>query len=171
MGMSLEEPPLTQDVLIFRVGGLRCAIAAGRIAELILMPALARLPGQPAILDGFMNLRGAAIPVASLHRLFELWAPEPHVHSPLVTIKTSSGLLALRADSIEEVAAVEGAAMMPCGPGDSLNGCAEAQFDWNGRPVAMLSPERLLLAKERECVADLQSQMQRRLEDLEAPPA
>jgi purine-binding chemotaxis protein CheW len=61
--------------------------------------------------------------------------------------------------------------MMPCGPGDSLNGCAEAQFDWNGRPVAMLSPERLLLAKERECVADLQAQMQRRLEYLEAPSA
>jgi purine-binding chemotaxis protein CheW len=169
--MSLEEPPVTRDVLILCVAGLRCAIAADRIAELILMPALARLPGQPAILDGFMNLRGAAIPVASLHRLFELWAPEPQMHSPLVTIKTSSGLLALRADSLEEVAAVEGATMTPCGPSDSLNGCAEAQFDWNGRPVAMLSPEHLLLAKERECVADLQAQMQRRLEYLEAPSA
>jgi purine-binding chemotaxis protein CheW len=171
LGMRLEEPLVTQDVLILRVAGLRCAIAADRIGELIFMPALARLPGQPAILDGFMNLRGAAIPVASLHRMFELWAPEPLVHSPLVTIKTSGGLLALRADGVEEVAAVEGAAMIPCGPGDTLNGCAEAQFDWNGRPVAMLSPELLLLAKERECVADLQAQMQRRLESLEAPSA
>ena len=169
--MSLQEPAVTQDVLILRVAGLRCAIAADCIAELILMPALARLPGQPAILDGFMNLRGAAVPVASLHRLFELWAPEPHVHSPLVTIKTSGGLLALRADSLEEVAAVERAAMLPCEAGDSLNGCAEAQFDWNGRPVAMLSPESLFLAKERACMADLQAQMQRRLDDLEAPDA
>jgi chemotaxis signal transduction protein len=81
--MRLEEPPDTRDVLILCVAGLRCAIAADRIAELILMPELSRLPGQPAILDGFMNLRGAAVPVASLHRLFELWAPEPHLHSPL----------------------------------------------------------------------------------------
>jgi purine-binding chemotaxis protein CheW len=169
--MGLEKQPFTQDLLILRVGGLRCAIAAERIAELILLPALSRLPGQPAILDGFMNLRGAAVPVASLHKLFELWAPEPHVHSPLVTIKTSGGLLALRADSLEEVAAVDSAAMIPCEAGDSLNGCAEAQFDWNGRPVAMLSADRLFLAKERECVADLQAQMQRRLDYLEAPDA
>jgi purine-binding chemotaxis protein CheW len=171
LGMSLQEPPVTQDVLILRVAGLRCAIAADCIGELILMPALTRLPGQPAILDGFMNLRGAAVPVASLHRLFELWAPEPHVHSPLVTIKTSGGLLALRADSLEEVAAVDSAAMLPCDAGDSLNGCAEAQFDWNGRPVAMLSSERLFMAKERHCMADLQAQMQRRLDYLEEPDA
>ena len=35
----------------------------------------------------------------------------------------------------------------------------------------LLSPELLLLAKERECVAGLQAQMQRRLEDLEGPAA
>ena len=169
--MRLGKSQATRDVLILRVGSYACAIPSKQVAELILMPALIRLPGQPAILDGFMNLRGAAVPVTSLHRLFQLPAPEPDLHTPLIAIRTPNGLLALRADTVEEVAAVDDAALMPYAPMDSLNHCAKAQFHWNGQEVALLSPDLLLLAKERECVAGLQAQMQRRLEDLEAPAA
>jgi purine-binding chemotaxis protein CheW len=169
--MRLGKPQTTQEVLILRAGSYVCGIPSDQIAELILMPALIRLPGQPAILDGFMNLRGTAVPVASLLCLFQQSAQEPDLHSPLVAIRTSHGILALRVDRVEEVATVERTALLPYGPADSLNACAEAHFHWNGQVVALLSPQRLLLTKERDCVADLQAQMQRRLENLEAPSA
>lgn len=143
-------------------------MASDRIAELILIPALIRVPGQPSILDGFLNLRGTAIPVVSLQRLFHHQAPEPDLHTPLLVITTSTGPLALRVDRLEEVVAIDGNSLLPYASVDSLNECATAQFEWNGQAVAMLSPERLLLTKERECLADLQAQTQERLESLEA---
>ncbi len=168
--MHPRAPQAIRNVLILHAADHACGIATDRIAELVLLPALVRAPGQPDILDGFLNLRGAMVPVASLHRLFQRPAPEPHLYTPLVAIRTASGLLALRVDRVEEVAAVEPGALMPYAAEDSLNECAEAQFDWNGKAVALLSIERLLLAKERECIAGLQAQMQRRLANIEAPP-
>lgn len=159
------------DILIFRAGTYTCAIPSDQVAELILIPSLTRLPGQPAILDGFLNLRGVAIPVAPLLRLFLQHAPEPALHTPLILVRTSNGLLALRVDTVEEVVALDDDALLPYAPADSLNDCAVAQFHWNGQEVALLSAERLLLTKERECIAVLQAQIQQRLENLEAPSA
>jgi purine-binding chemotaxis protein CheW len=166
--MSPNAPQTTLDVLILRAGTDTCAMPSERIAELILIPALIRVPGQPSILDGFLNLRGTAIPVISLQRLFHQQAPEPGLHTPLLVLTTSTGPLALRVDRLEEVAAIDGNSLLPYASMDSLNECATAQFEWNGQAVALLSPERLLLVKERECLADLQAQTQQRLESLQA---
>jgi purine-binding chemotaxis protein CheW len=160
-----------QEVLIFRAGTHLCAVPSEQVAELILMPSLIRLPGQPAVLDGFLNLRGAAVPVAPLLSLFLQPSPEPALHTPLILIKMPNGPLALRVDTVEEAVALDYDALLPYTPADSLNHCATAQFHWNGQEVALLSPERLLLVKERECIAGLQSQMQQRLANLEAPAA
>jgi purine-binding chemotaxis protein CheW len=160
-----------QDLLIVRTGAYTCAIPSTQVAELILIPSLIRLPGQPAILDGFLNLRGVAVPVAPLLRLFLQSAPEPALHTPLVVIRVPNGLLALRVDTVEEVVTLDHDAFLQYAPSDSLNDCATAQFHWNGQEVALLSPERLLLTKERECIAGLQAQVQQRLHNLEAPPA
>jgi purine-binding chemotaxis protein CheW len=159
------------DILIFRAGTYICAVPSDQVAELILLPSLIRLPGQPAILDGFLNLRGATVPVAPMLSLFLQPAPEPALHTPLIVIKMPNGLLALRVDTVEEAVALDDDALFSYAPADSLNDCAIAQFHWNGQEVALLSPERLLLTKERECIAGLQAQMQQRLENIEAPAA
>jgi purine-binding chemotaxis protein CheW len=77
-------------------------------------------------------------------------------------------LLALRVDVLEEVAAVSAEALQPYTNEDSWNECAEGQFSHNGQDVVLFSADRLLLAKERQCLADLQAQTQRRLENIEA---
>ncbi|HEX3875821.1 MAG TPA: chemotaxis protein CheW [Bryobacteraceae bacterium] len=166
--MPTETGRGVQDVLIFRTSNHRCAILASRISELVLMPALIRLPAQPAILDGFLNLRGKAVPVVPLDRLFESDAPAPALYAPLVVIETSEGPLALRVEAVEEVVAVDLESMVSATASDSLNGCAEAQFQWLEQAVAMLSTEQLLLKKEETCVAALQAQAQARLESLES---
>jgi purine-binding chemotaxis protein CheW len=166
-----SESSASHDVLIFRAGEHHCAIASHHIAELILMPALIRLPGQPALLDGFLNLRGRTVPVARLHHLLQIVVPEPSLHSPLIVVQTGQDLLALRVDSIDQVVSVDDEALIPCTGANSLNDCAIAQFYSDGEDIALLSAERLLLAKERECVADLAAQVQGRVDLLKAPPA
>ena len=169
--MLPRAPQAIRDVLILHAAEFACAIPSDRIAELIFIPALIRAPSQPELLDGFLNLRGAMVPVAPLHRLFHRPAPEPDLYTPLVAVRAPVGLLALRADSLDDVATVDDASLVPYTREDSLNECAEAQFEWNGESVALLSIERLLLQKERECIAAFQLQMEQRLANLEAPPA
>jgi len=97
--------------------------------------------------------------------------PEPSLHSPLIVVQTGQGLLALRVDSIDQVVSVDDEALIPCTGANSLNDCATAQFHMDGEDIALLSAESLLLAKERECIADLAAQVERRLDLLKAPPA
>src|ERR1700761_2219226 len=104
--MPAETSRGVHNVLIFRAAGQRCAIAAERVAELVLIPALLRLPAQPTVLDGFLNLRGAAVPVVALDRLFGAGAFAPGLHTPLIVLATSEGPLALRVQSVDDVATV-----------------------------------------------------------------
>lgn len=168
--MATQEPPDKRHLLIFHVAGHACALPAERVPELVFLPALVHSPAQPAILDGFLNLRGAAVPVLPLHRLFDLPAPPGGLHSPLLIVRSGGSLLALRVDQVEEVAPIRASAIQPYTRDDSWNECAEGQFSRNGQDTVLLSADRLLLAKERECLADLQAQTQRRLENLEAGP-
>lgn len=60
---------VTQSSLTVQVGGERLAIPALDVVEVIRPPAVTRVPLGPASLVGVANLRGAVMPVVSLHRL------------------------------------------------------------------------------------------------------
>ena len=58
-----------QSFLTVHVGDDRFALPASDVAEVIRPPAVTRVPLGPASLLGVANLRGAVMPVVSLHRL------------------------------------------------------------------------------------------------------
>ncbi len=135
------------------------------------MAELARTPGQPSLLEGFLNLRGVAVPVVRLDRLFDLPPVAVGLYTPLLVLKGTAHPTAFLVSSVEDVASAPAGTWPRLEEGDSLNGCAWAQFEWRGCRTVVLAPERLLLEQERQCLAELQSQAQRRLEELEARPA
>ncbi len=152
-------------VLVLRVsGGLLCALDLEAVAEIVPLAELARAPAQPVLLEGFLNLRGRAVPVVRLDRLFGLEPSPPGLYTPLIVLRGQP--IAFLADAALEVASVKD--WEPVEASGSLNGCAAARFEWGERPVYLLSSERLLLEEERRRVADLQAEMQRRLSALEA---
>lgn len=55
--------------LTYRMGARLYAIAAEQVAEVIRMPAVARVPQAPRSLLGIANLRGSVLPIASLRGL------------------------------------------------------------------------------------------------------
>src|SRR5580704_10502224 len=55
--------------LTFRSEGRLYALPAGLIAEVIRMPAVARVPQGPKSLLGLANLRGSVLPVASVRAI------------------------------------------------------------------------------------------------------
>ncbi len=160
--------PIERRLLIFQLGDHSLAVSAIEVQEIVLMPALLHSPGQPAVLSGFLNLRGTAAPVIQLHRLFDIPAPEPDLHTPLVIVRSVARTMALQVDRVDDVIRVEESALIPLSQEASFNGCAEAEFSWQGRTTVLLSVERLLLQEESRRLTEMQSRVQGYLDDLTA---
>ena len=62
-------PAVAQSFLTVEVGDERFAFPAADVAEVIRPPAVTRVPLGPSSLVGVANLRGAVMPVVSLHAL------------------------------------------------------------------------------------------------------
>ena len=61
------------------------------------------------------------------------------------------------------MATIDASRLSPVQQADSLNGCVEAEVTWQDRLVHLLSLERILLAEERQALAELGRQAQNRL--------
>ena len=62
-------PAVAQSFLTVQVGGENFSLPASEVTEVIRLPALTRVPLGPTSLLGVANLRGAVMPVVSLHSL------------------------------------------------------------------------------------------------------
>ncbi len=160
------------DVLVFQLRGEHCAIRAEEVQEIVLMASLARPPGLPAIVEGFLNLRGTAIPVIRLERLFG-GSPAPFgLYSPLIVLRGRPDSLALLAERVDNVVWASESTLKPVPAGHCFNDCTEAEI-WlepPATPIHLLSRERLLLAQERSRIAELRGAAQRHLAELEPGP-
>jgi purine-binding chemotaxis protein CheW len=91
------------------------------------------------------------------------------LYTPLVIIRGTQHPAALLVDSVLEIASAPADSWQDLDDGNSFNGCALARVQLGSRTIPVFSAERLLLARERECVAELQALSQRYLDDLEHP--
>jgi len=132
------------------------------------MALLAHPPGLPSILEGFLNLRGTAVPVLRLNRLFDLPATHPELYTPLIILRGLAHPLALLADKVTGTISVPPESLLPISENHSFNNCAECQIAVDNQVILLLHSERLLLEKERQCVVELQSKAQQYLSELEA---
>ena len=139
------------------------------------MPRLWRPPGTPHPVAGFFNLSGTAVPVLRLDVIFGLEevedAPEAALYRHLVLIEglSGSGPGALLVDRVQDVVEVDARQMSPVGPEETLNGCIEAEIAFDDRLIHLLSRQRILLAEERQALADLGAAAQARLREWAVP--
>jgi purine-binding chemotaxis protein CheW len=166
--MAPGESPL--GLLAFRLAGQLCALPLEKVREILPMPRLARPPGLPSLLEGFLNLGGMALPVLRLDQLFALPPLQPGLYTPLLVLRDPDPPLALLVEQVEAVLSVPGEALLPVREGHAFNDCATAEVALGGRTLHLLSPERLLLREERQRLAELQAMAQQRLGGLGAAP-
>ena len=152
---------------MFEVSGYVCAFPVESVREVIHVTATLTAPAQPSMLEGFLNYHGQPVPVIVLARLFGLPETEGDLYSPIILIQERGEILGIVVDSVEGVATIAGEEMRQLPADHSLNNCAEAQFVYEGRPVTLLASSRVLLDKERQCIAGLAEQARRRLQNLE----
>jgi purine-binding chemotaxis protein CheW len=120
---------MAERFLTFRGNGQLYALAAQQVAEVIHLPALARVPQAPRGLLGLANLRGSVLPVASLRGL--LGQDEGEALAPGMSraiVLDAAAPMALAVDSIEALVSIESEqietrqAELAARPGERLKG-------------------------------------------------
>ena len=128
------------------------------------MAQLARPPGLPSALEGFLNLGGTAVPVLRLDRLLDLPSRNPGLYSKLIILKgVSHGQIAMLVDQVSEIMSVPETTFLPVAKEHSFNACAEAAVPVQGETIHLLSPGRILLEMERRSLSEFQAVEQRSL--------
>ena len=154
------------SVLTFRVAQFHCGLRTDHVREIIPIALTIKAPGQPSILHGFLNLRGAMLPVIRLAALFDL-PFTPGAYSPIVITHARDISIGLLVDAVDDVLSIDSGDLRPVTAQHSVNECAEAEFAAEDHNVILLDSDRLLLSEESRRIGELHGQVQRRLSRLE----
>jgi purine-binding chemotaxis protein CheW len=156
-------------LLVFQLADRLAALPVENVERVTPMADLGRPPGLPSALEGVLDLAGAAVPVLRLDRLFGLPAQTVGLYSMLVILRgLPEQRLALLADRVTGILSIPEGGLLRIGEEDSFNGCAEATVMSGDRKVHVLSPSRMILAKERDVLSEFQVAAQQRLEECRA---
>jgi purine-binding chemotaxis protein CheW len=157
------------SLVVFRLHDRLAAFPAEAVERVTPMAELLLPPGLPAALEGVLNLGGVAVPVISLDRLFRLPPQKPGLYSMLVVLRLhAEGRIAVVVDRVTDIVQAQAASVRPIDREDTFNGCAEAIVDVGAQPVHLLSPARIVLAKERDTLAEFREIAQHRLREWQA---
>ncbi len=157
----------TERILTFTIEGMSCALPLGAAREVLTMAALSRPPGAPAIVEGFLDLGGQAVPVLRLDRLLGLPTWSPGVNALLLLADLGERLVAFPVSKVEDVVATGAdSKILPMAETEAFNGCVRGLLQQGGQTHYLLDPARLLLVAEARRVAEFRAWEQQRLSAL-----
>jgi purine-binding chemotaxis protein CheW len=154
---------------VFEIANERFALPVQSVTEILPMATLTTPPGLPGAVEGFLNRRGRLIPVLRLSALMNLEPVVIGIHTPLVLTNLAGTAAALLADRVLGVESC--LTVLPTSDTVELGGCVDGQFVAAGRAVHVLSADRLLQARERQHLAELQAAAAERLRLFASEPS
>jgi purine-binding chemotaxis protein CheW len=144
----------TQNLLVFHSSGLNCAFPLDAVREIVPMARLSSPPGLPWGLAGFLDLRGTAIPIVRLDRLFDLPEQKPGLHTPMILLHGVLGPIGILVDSVRGIVPALSARVLDIPEGQTFQGSTTAILELDGELIHVLSPAALLGANEDRLLAD-----------------
>lgn len=157
-------------LVLIELRAVRYALTQSAVREILPLPRLWRPRALPRPLAGFVNLAGVAVPVLALGRLLgpaheDDEPAERNLYAHLILVNGLEGKrpAALLVDRVLDVVPVPASRLTPADRAEALNGCVEAEVELDGSLVPLLAVERILLAEERQALADLSRRAQERI--------
>jgi chemotaxis signal transduction protein len=132
------------------------------------MAMLSSPPGMSSTLAGFLDLRGIAIPILRLDRLFDLAEQRCGMYTPLIILRGAERPLGILVGAVRQIAAASTVSFLALPGRQVFHDCATATIEVAGEIVFLLSPDRILVENERRVLAEFQAVAQQRLDNLEA---
>ena len=90
-----------QYLLVFAIGGHRCALPHGGVERVLPAAELTRLPGAPGVVAGILNYRGRLLPVVDLRPRFGVPKQAMGLSDTFVLVHTSRRQVLIWADTVE----------------------------------------------------------------------
>lgn len=165
--MMATSRDLTQNLLVFSCSGMVWAFSLEAVREIVPMARLSSPLGLPVALAGFLDLRGTAIPIIHLDRLFSLPEQFPGLHTPMIILRGIDGPIGILVESVRGIVPVPSARLLKIPDGQTFQGCSIAAVELDGELVHLLCPAALLGANEARSVAGYATTSQARLQMLE----
>lgn len=125
---------------------------------------LLRPPALPPLLEGFLNLRGQAIPVIRMDRLFGLAEAPLRLHTHLVVLREKR--LAIVTERARDVISAPFGDLLQPPAANVFGDCLEGVLRVGPIDISLLRVERLLLRQEESKIAELRRIAERRLAEL-----
>lgn len=148
---------------MFHTSGLDCAVPLETVQEIVPMARLAAPPGLPSGLAGFLDLRGTAIPIVRLDRMFDLPEQLAGLYTPMIILRGVRGPMGILADSVRGIVPVAPSRLVDIAADRTFQGCARAALELDGEVIHVLSPAALMGASEERCLAEYSAMAQARL--------
>jgi purine-binding chemotaxis protein CheW len=153
----------TQDFLVFHSSGLDCAFPLEAVREIVPMARLSSPPGLPSGLAGLLNLRGTAIPIIRMDRLFDLPEQQPGLHTPMIVLRGIRGPIGILVHAVGGIAKVPLTKLLEIPADSTFHGCATGGIELEGVLIHLLSPATLLQANEDRLLADYSAMSEARI--------
>lgn len=154
-------------IVQFTVSGTCFALKVEDTQEVVHMAELLTPPGLPSFLSGFITIEGQAIPVVSLAVLMGSSAQSIGIYTPLVILKNKKTPMAFIVEAILNIEPVDQDHLYPLEDETIFNQCVSLSGkNSSGNTFYLLSPDRILLAREKKRILEFQAILQSRLDDL-----
>ena len=146
------------------------ALEASEVREIVLMPQLSTPSGLPSMIAGFLNLAQKPVPVIRIARLLNLPETNYGLYTQIMIVRGgtdgfSAGWIVDRVTQIVSIAEEE---VLQVPKDHCFRDCAQGIFTVSGTPVTILAPDRVLLAKERQCLQEFQAMELKRADELKS---
>jgi len=161
------------NLLVFQFSGMKCAFQLEYVREIVPMASLSSPPGLPSGLAGFLDLRGTAVPIVRLDRLFNLPEQQPGLHTPMIILRGGLGPVGILVERVGGIVPMPSSRLMDVPEGGTFQGCATASAQLDGELMYLLSPAALLGKNEARLLDDYGAMSQARrlhLPDPNLPP-
>jgi purine-binding chemotaxis protein CheW len=152
-----------RDFLVFHVCGLDCAFPIESVLEVVPMATLFSPLGLPSVLEGFLELRGIAVPVVRLNRLFDFPDWQPGLHTPIIVLRGVSGPVGVLVNSVRAIVPLLSSRLLAVPGNGTFRNCAIAVAQLDGDPIHLISPGALMEEGENHLLADYRAMAQARL--------
>src|SRR5580658_1793689 len=122
----------TRTLLIFNSSGLDCAFPLESVREIVPMAQLSTPPGLPSGLAGFLDLRGTAVPIVRLDRLFNLPEQQPGLHTPMIILRGVLGPIGILVARVRGIVPIPSVGLLEIPRDGTFQGCAVASLQLDG---------------------------------------